>query len=150
MKTFTGLLKHTHTKVINFVSFFLGSDTSLNPSLNFVIYTPTRDQTPLRIYDLKGKITLFLISVYINVIHVNFLEIYKRHSFKKVLCCFFSVFFPSFEFFWKKYLHHINILDQIRLYGMIYCNLIAIDSNNFKKVKVYYNKIFNKHSHLFL
>lgn len=34
---------------------FIGSDTSLNPNLNFVIYIPTREQTPLRIYDTYGK-----------------------------------------------------------------------------------------------
>lgn len=46
---------------------FLGSDTSLNPSLNFVIYTPTRDQTPLRIYDIKGKLTLKNIYIFVSV-----------------------------------------------------------------------------------
>lgn len=41
--------------IINPAEARLGSDTSLNPNLNFVIYIPTREQTPLRIYDAHGQ-----------------------------------------------------------------------------------------------
>lgn len=41
--------------IINPAEARLGSDTSLNPSLNFVIYVPKRGQTPLRIYNAEGN-----------------------------------------------------------------------------------------------
>ncbi|GIY59831.1 GPI transamidase component PIG-S [Caerostris extrusa] len=41
--------------LINPIEAKLGSDTSVHPNLNFVLYIPTREQTPLRIYDSKGK-----------------------------------------------------------------------------------------------
>ncbi|GFS92324.1 GPI transamidase component PIG-S [Nephila pilipes] len=41
--------------LINPIEAKLGSDTSIHPNLNFVLYIPTRDQTPLQIYDSKGQ-----------------------------------------------------------------------------------------------
>ncbi|GFX11059.1 GPI transamidase component PIG-S [Trichonephila clavipes] len=41
--------------LINPIEAKLGSDTSVHPNLNFVLYIPTRDQTPLQIYDTKGQ-----------------------------------------------------------------------------------------------
>ncbi|XP_055954142.1 GPI transamidase component PIG-S-like [Argiope bruennichi] len=41
--------------LINPIEAKLGSDTSVHPNLNFVLYIPTREQTPLQIYDNKDK-----------------------------------------------------------------------------------------------
>ncbi|CAL1265479.1 unnamed protein product [Larinioides sclopetarius] len=41
--------------LINPIEAKLGSDTSVHPNLNFVLYIPTREQAPLQIYDNKGK-----------------------------------------------------------------------------------------------
>ncbi|XP_035233142.1 GPI transamidase component PIG-S-like, partial [Stegodyphus dumicola] len=41
--------------LINPVEARLGSDISVDPNLNFVVYIPTKEQTPLRIYDSKGQ-----------------------------------------------------------------------------------------------
>lgn len=41
--------------IINPVEAYLGSHVSTNPNINFVVYVPTRDQSPLFIYDESGK-----------------------------------------------------------------------------------------------
>jgi len=42
-----------------------GSHVSTNPNINFVVYVPTRDQSPLIIYDESGEFLLpFLLFPY--------------------------------------------------------------------------------------
>ncbi|KFM69763.1 GPI transamidase component PIG-S, partial [Stegodyphus mimosarum] len=41
--------------LINPIEARLGSDTSVDSNLNFVVYIPTKEQTPLQIYDSKGQ-----------------------------------------------------------------------------------------------
>jgi phosphatidylinositol glycan class S len=41
--------------IINPVEAYLGSHISTNPSINFVVYIPTREQSPLNIYDSDGE-----------------------------------------------------------------------------------------------
>lgn len=40
--------------IINPIEAKLGSHVSVNPSLNFIVYIPSQDQSPLQIYDEKG------------------------------------------------------------------------------------------------
>lgn len=41
--------------IINPVEAYLGSHVSTNPNINFVVYVPTHDQSPLIIYDESGE-----------------------------------------------------------------------------------------------
>jgi len=41
--------------IINPIEAYLGSHVSNNPNINFIVYIPTRDQSPLKIYDESGK-----------------------------------------------------------------------------------------------
>jgi len=38
----------------------VGSHVSTNPNINFVVYVPTRSQSPLSIYDESGRFTIVL------------------------------------------------------------------------------------------
>lgn len=40
-----------------------GSHVSNNPNINFIVYVPTREQTPLKIYDASGWLLLLAAAI---------------------------------------------------------------------------------------